>query len=47
MKIPGIVRSGKNVGWKMVYNFLGKEDEKKNGEISSYFRLKHPCGKEF
>ena len=27
----------KNVGWKMVYNFLGKDE--KHGEISTYFRL--------
>ena len=32
------------MGWKMVYNFLG-EDEKKTGEISTYFCLKHRCGK--
>ena len=34
----------KNVGWKMVYNFLGK-DEKNPGEISTYFRLKHRVSK--
>ena len=33
-----------NVGWKMVYNFLGKDE--KHGEISTYFRFKHYCGKE-
>ena len=33
-----------NVGWKMVYNFLGNNE--KHGEISIYFRLKHHCGKE-
>ena len=36
---------GKNVGWKMVYNFPGK-DEKKNRETSTYFCLKHHCRKE-
>ena len=25
---PGIIRSGKNVGWKMVYNFLDKDEKK-------------------
>ena len=29
----------------MVHKFLRK-DEKKHGEISTYFRLKHHCGKE-
>ena len=33
-----------NVGWKMVYNFLGI-DEKKHAEISTYFCLKHRSGK--
>ena len=33
-----------NVGWKMVYNFLGNDE--KHGEISTYFRLKHDCRKE-
>ena len=33
------------MGWKMVYNFLGK-DEKSHREISTYSRLKHICGKE-
>ena len=32
------------MGWKMVYNFLGKDE--KHGEIFTYFRLKHHCGKE-
>ena len=32
-----------NVGWKMVYNFLGKDE--KHGEISNYFCLKHRCRK--
>ena len=27
MGIPGIIRSGENVGWKMVYNFLGKDEK--------------------
>ena len=31
------------MGWKMVYNFLGKDE--KQGEISTYFHLKHICGK--
>ena len=31
-------------GLKMVYNFLCK-DEKKHAEISTYFCLKHRCGK--
>ena len=33
-----------NVGWKMVYNFLGNDE--KHGEISTSFRLKHDCRKE-
>ena len=41
---PGITRSGKTVGLKMVYNFLGKDE--KHGETSTYFRLKIHCGKE-
>ena len=28
----------------MMYNFLGKDE--KHREISTYFRLKHHCGKE-
>ena len=32
---------GENVGWKMVYNFLGKDEK-----TWTYFRLKHHCGKE-
>ena len=31
----------KNVGWKRVCNFLGKDE--KHGEISTYFCLKHRC----
>ena len=33
----------KNVGLKMMYNFLGKDEN--HGKISTYFRLKHGCGK--
>ena len=33
-----------NVGWKMVYNVL--DNDKKHGEIDTYFRLKPHCGKE-
>ena len=33
-----------NVGWKMLYNFLGNVE--KHREISTYFHLKHHCGKE-
>ena len=32
------------MGYKIVYNFQGKDE--KHGEISTYFRLKHHCGKE-
>ena len=31
------------MGWKMVVNFLGNDE--KQGEISTYFRFKHHCGK--
>ena len=43
MRISGHRKIEKNMGWKRVYNFLGKD--KKHGEISTYFCLKHRCGK--
>ena len=46
MRISWHCKIGKNVGWKMVYSFQGKDEKKKHGENSTCFHLKHHCGKE-